>query len=82
MLWSAACNVSTRAIVLLYPNELLFVGVFSVCRYLSKGLEHFDAVFFLPIYNAFLIVLSILAGAIYFDEARTVITIWHLDSVF
>lgn len=46
---------------------------------MSKGLEHFDAVFYLPIYNAFLIVLSILAGAIYFDEVCELLWVYSVD---
>lgn len=53
---------------------IVFAAGFAVFQisYVSKGLEHFDAVLYLPIYNAFLIVLGIIAGSIYFNEIRDV----------
>jgi hypothetical protein len=45
----------------------IFFAIFQI-GYVSKGLEHFDAVFYLPVYNAFLIVLGIVAGSVYFNE--------------
>jgi magnesium transporter len=47
----------------------IFFAIFQI-SYVSVGLEHFDAVFYLPIYNAFFIVLGILSGSMYFNEIK------------
>jgi hypothetical protein len=49
----------------------IWMAVFQI-GYLNKGLELFDAVYFLPLYNAALIVLCIVVGGIYFDEVAHV----------
>lgn len=49
----------------------IWMAVFQI-GYLNKGLELFDAVYFLPLYNAALIVLCIVVGGVYFDEVAHV----------
>ena len=37
-------------------------------HYLAKGLQFFDALFIIPVFQCFFIILSILGGAVYFNE--------------
>jgi len=44
--------------------------IFLQIHWLAKGLEKFDAVFTVPIFQCFFITVSIVGGGVYFDEFR------------
>lgn len=62
---------SQLSYLLTYIISLLAV-IFAVFQvyYLSAGLERFDAILYLAIYNSMLIVFNITCGGIYFDEFK------------
>ncbi|KAF0698823.1 Aste57867_10572 [Aphanomyces stellatus] len=46
----------------------MFACIFLQIHWLAQGLEHFDAVFIVPIFQCVFISISIVGGAVYFDE--------------
>ena len=40
-------------------------------RFLNLSLKHFQALFVVPVYQAWWVLANILAGSVYFDELRT-----------
>lgn len=46
----------------------MILSVFLQIHWLAKGLERFDAVFVVPIFQCFFITVSIVGGGVYFDE--------------
>jgi hypothetical protein len=61
----------------LYPTTyaVLFgvgVSVYFQVKWLNDGLLQYDALFILPVFQAFWILVSVISGMIYFDEFREV----------
>ena len=48
----------------------LFVGLFNQARFLNAGLQHFDALVIVPMYQCIWMFCNILGGAIAFDELK------------
>ena len=40
-------------------------------HYLAHGLEFFDALFIVPVFQCFFIILSIMGGALYWEEMKS-----------
>lgn len=49
----------------------MFTCIFLQIHWLAKGLQTFDAVFIVPVFQCFFISTSILGGGVYFDEFAT-----------
>ncbi|ETV73649.1 hypothetical protein H257_11752 [Aphanomyces astaci] len=62
-------TVGTYAIAL-----AMFACIFLQIHWLAQGLEHFDAVFVVPIFQCVFISTSIVGGAVYFNEFATMST--------
>ena len=52
----------------------MFTCIFLQIHWLAKGLQTFDAVFIVPVFQCFFISTSIVGGGVYFDEFATMKT--------
>lgn len=52
----------------------MFICIFLQIHWLAKGLQFFDAVFIVPVFQCFFISTSIVGGGVYFDEFATLPT--------
>ena len=48
----------------------MLVAIALQTHYLAKGLQFFDALFIIPVFQCFFIIFSILGGAVYFEELQ------------